>query len=118
MLQILIQNVLRQLREHQDGLLWFDQCLRDKLSGLTDEEAFIRPIPEVRSIAEHVSHILKWRKEALRRFNMERTVLMKSPDDWKDNTTLREVGWYRLRELLYERTALLIQALEGKGMLI
>ena len=114
MADILVKDILRQLRELQEGSLWFDQSLKDKLSGLTEEEAFSRPLPDIHSVAEHVSHILEWRKEALRRFEMKSTDLMNSPDDWKDNATLRNMGWDRLKELLYESTELLDQVLQGK----
>jgi uncharacterized damage-inducible protein DinB len=114
MSQIVITNIIRQLRELQEGSLWFDQCLKDKIAGLTDEEAFTRPIPEIHSVAEHISHILEWRKECLRRFNMQRTELMNSPDDWKDNDTLRKTGWSELKGLLFDSTEVLIQALENQ----
>lgn len=110
----LILNILRQLRELQEGPLWFDQCLRDKISGVSAEEAFERPIPKVHSIAEHVSHIIEWRKECLRRLNMERTDLMNSPDDWKSNEVLQLIGWEPLKRLLYQSTDDLIRALEDK----
>ncbi|MFM7717096.1 MAG: DinB family protein [Microcystis sp.] len=115
MTDTLVKDILRQLRELQEGSLWFDQSLKDKLSNLTEEEVFTRPLPEVHSVAEHVSHIIEWRKEALRRFEMKRTDLMNGPDDWKDNATLGKLGWNQLKELLFESTELLIQTLEGKN---
>lgn len=114
MAQILINDIQRQLKELQDGSLWFDQSLKDKLSDVTDQEAFHRPIPAVHSVAEQVSHMIEWRKECLRRFNMQRTDLMHGPDDWKDNDTLRAIGWGSLKAALFQSTAALIAALNGK----
>lgn len=112
--QVLINDILRQLRELQEGSQWFDQSLKDKISGLSEEEALTRPLPELHSIAEHVSHIIEWRKECLLRFKGERTELMNSPDDWKAHEMLKKIGWTRLKELLFESTDQLIHALQDK----
>jgi uncharacterized damage-inducible protein DinB len=112
--QVLIKNIIRQLHEIQDGSLWFDQCFKDKMDSVSDAEAFTRPIPEVHSAAEHISHILAWRKECLIRFRGLRTELMNSPDDWKDNTELGKIGWAALKNLFYESTVTLINALENQ----
>jgi uncharacterized damage-inducible protein DinB len=97
MSKILIKNIIRQLNEIQDGSLWFDQCFKEKINRLSGEEALTRPIPEIHSVAEHISHILEWRKECLRRFDGLSTDLMISDIDWKDNITLRGIGWENLK---------------------
>lgn len=112
MSQILIKNLIRQLHEIQDGSRWFDQCYKEKIGSLSDTEAFAIPIPQVHSVAEHLSHVLEWRKECLLRFKGQRTELMNSADDWKDNVTLSEIGWTTLKNLFYESTTILINALE------
>lgn len=114
MSRVLIKNIIRQLREIETGSLWFDQCLKDKIDTLSDTEAFTRPIPSVHSVAEHISHILEWRKECLLRFQGQRTELMHSPDDWKDNVELKKVGWANLKNYLYESTVTLINVLQDK----
>jgi hypothetical protein len=50
------------------------------------------PFPQIHSVAEHVSHILAWRKECLLRFKGSRTDLMNSPEDWKNNIELKKTG--------------------------
>jgi uncharacterized damage-inducible protein DinB len=112
--QILIKDIIRQLTEIQDGSLWFDQCFKEKLSLLTETEAFTRPIPQVHSVAEHISHILAWREECLLRFRGERTDLMNSPEDWKNNDALRETSWEKIKTQFYASTEALIKALENK----
>src|SRR5262245_26257192 len=108
MATILIEHFIRLLKEIQDGSLWFDQCLKDKLNNVSDEDAFIRPIASVHSVAEHVSHILEWRNECILRYKGGKTELMDSPDDWKDNITLQKVGWNNLKNALYTSTSDLI----------
>ncbi len=112
MSQVLIKNLIRQLNESQDRSLWFDQCYKEKIGSLSDAEAFAIPILEVHSVAEHISHVLEWRKECLLRFKGQKTELMNSADDWKDNVALREIGWTNLKNLFYESTVTFIQALE------
>jgi uncharacterized damage-inducible protein DinB len=114
MAQILIKNIIRQLNEIQEGSLWFDQCFSHKLNQLSGEEAFTRPIPQIHSVAEHLSHIVEWRKECLLRFNGQRTDLMNSANDWKGNSELKKLGWTHLKNLFFESTTALISALENQ----
>lgn len=114
MSQVLVKNIVRQLIEIQDGSLWFDQCFKEKIDKLSDAEAFTRPIPQVHSVAEHISHILEWRKECLRRFKGQRTDLMNSADDWKDDSELKKTGWSNLKNQFYESTVTLINALQNE----
>ena len=112
--QILIRNIIRQLNEIQNGSLWFDQCFKDKIDHLSDADAFTRPIPQVHSVAEHISHILEWRKECMLRFKGMKTDLMNSPDDWKDNIALNKIGWTNLINSFYESTSALIHTIENQ----
>jgi uncharacterized damage-inducible protein DinB len=114
MSHVLIKNLIRQLIEIQDGSLWFDQCFKEKIGALSEAEAMTRPIPQVHSVAEHISHILAWRKECMLRFNGQRTDLMNSAADWTDNTALSKIGWTNLKNLLYESTETLINVLENQ----
>lgn len=114
MSNILVNNFIRQFNELENGSLWFDQSFRDKLEKLTEAEVFEKPLPKVHSIAEHVAHILAWRKECLLRFEGRRTDLMNAPEDWKDNALLQEIGWLELKRSLYESTQSMIKLIEGK----
>jgi uncharacterized damage-inducible protein DinB len=112
MSQVLIKNIIRQLGEIQVGSLWFDQSFNEKIDKLSDDEALTRPIPQVHSVAEHISHIVEWRKECMLRFKGQSTDLMNSTDDWKDNIELTKIGWTNLKNLFYESTETLINALK------
>jgi uncharacterized damage-inducible protein DinB len=114
MSQILIKNIIRQLNEIHDGALWFDECFRNKIDKLTDDEALTRPIPQIHSVAELVSHCLAWRKECMLRFKDLRTELMNSPDDWKNNIELSKAGWTELKNSFYESRTELIHLIENQ----
>ena len=109
MSRVLINNIIRQLNEIQDGSLWFDQCFKDKIDTLSDDDALTRPIPEIHSVAEHISHMLEWRKECVLRFKGLKTELMNSPADWKNNIELSKVGWTNLKNALYDSRIELIE---------
>ncbi|HWA34604.1 MAG TPA: DinB family protein [Cyclobacteriaceae bacterium] len=110
----LINDITRQLNELETGSLWFDQSFRDKLGTLSDHDAFARPIPEVHSVAEHVSHMLEWRKECILRFKGLKRELMNSPEDWKDNEELKNLGWQNLRQALYDSRADLVDLFKNQ----
>lgn len=112
--QVLVKDIIRQLNEIHNGSPWFDQCFRGKIDHIPEAEALTRPIPQVHSVAEHISHIIAWRKECLLRFKGQRTNLMNSPDDWKDNAALRTIGWTKLKDLLYESAEEMINALKDQ----
>lgn len=114
MAQTLIKNMIRQLHEIQEGSLWFDQCFKEKIDGLSDSEALTRPIPQLHSVAEHVSHMLEWRKECMIRFEGLRTNLMNSPNDWRDNTELSKIGWTNLKNAFYNSQFELIHLIESQ----
>jgi len=114
MSNILVNNFIRQLRELQEGSLWFDQSLKDKLDNLDEEIVFIEPLPGVHSVASHVSHTLEWRKECLQRFEGGKTELMNSPNDWKPNAELKQTGWIALRSSLYQSTEWMIGLIDGR----
>ena len=97
MSQVLINNIIRQLNEIQEGYLWFDQSIKDKVDNLSQTEAFTRPIPPIPSAAEHVSHMLEWRKECMLIFKGQQADLMNSGDDWKDNPLQQQLIINRMR---------------------
>ena len=110
----LINNFIRQLKELQEGSLWFDQSLKDKLENLTESTAFARPHPAVHCVAEHVAHMLEWRKECIERVKGGYTDLMNSAADWQAITALRAIGWTELKRLLYQSTTDMIALIEAK----
>ena len=111
---ILINNFIRQLNEIEHGALWFDQSFRDKLDKLPEATAFATPLPGVHRVAEHVSHMLEWRYECIRRFDGLKYDLMHAPEDWKGNEELSTTGWDALKASLYKSTESMIALIEGK----
>jgi len=108
-----IHNLTRQLSDTMDGEPWIDETYSKKITTLTEEQAYTRPHPDVHSVAELVSHVLVWRYSVLSILKgSTRTITMASPDNWKDNDTLRKEGWTELKEKLYKSQQDIIAFLE------
>jgi len=108
-----IHNLTRQLSDTMDGEPWIDETYSKKITTLTEEQAYTRPHPDVHSVAELVSHVLVWRYSVLSILKgSTRTITMDSPDNWKDNDTLRKEGWTELKEELYKSQQDIIAFLE------
>lgn len=112
--QILINDLIRQLNEIHDGSKWFDQSFNDKIGTLTAAQAFAKPHPLLHSVAEHVSHMLEWRKECIQRFQDKKYDLMHAPEDWKDNEVLQQDGWPALLEAFEQSRYNMIALIDGR----
>ena len=113
MSQTIIQGIIKQLKEIEKGGLWLDESFDCKIEKIGSDKAFTRPISEIHSVAELIWHVLIWRKESLRRLNSQKTDLMNSPDNWKENSELMKIGWEQLKTDFHESLSELIVTLEG-----
>src|SRR5690554_1635520 len=97
---LLIRNYLRQLSLIYEGNPWIDESFAKKLNGLSEEDAFRQPVPEVHSVAEVLSHLIEWRRELIERFTTGGPAfpLFDSEKNWYSNEALRTRGWQQLRE--------------------
>jgi hypothetical protein len=64
-LRILIQEIVKQFREIQEGNIWIGENFSKKLDMVDETEVFTRPLPDLHSIAEIISHLTTWRKETI-----------------------------------------------------
>ena len=85
------------------------------LGGLGENQVFIRPIEDVHSIAEIISHLNLWRRETILKI---RTGKGSKTDDceenWLSNEKLQSLGWARLKTDFDESLNEFITLLEGK----
>lgn len=94
----IINNTIGQLKDIQSGLTWYDDNFDKKLEPITDEKAFERPIPQVHSVAELVSHIWVWGNDTIKKLNGQKSNLtIESPENWKGNEELKKIGWKKLK---------------------
>lgn len=90
----LINDIVQQLIDLEEGDLWLDENFAKKLAFINESNAFIRPLPDLHSPAELLSHLTVWRRINIRRMNGEFVELSADdPDDWKTNEVLAPIGW-------------------------
>lgn len=112
----LVNDIIRQLRDVENADLWLDENFEKKLAAVSEAEAFVRPIPDLHSVAELLSHLIVWRRVNVSRINGS-TVNMpvEHPDNWKTNDQLKLIGWGNLKKDFYQSQQEVIAMLEGKN---
>lgn len=93
-----VENIIGQLRDIQSGITWYDDNFEKKIASLPEEKVFERPIPEIHSVAELISHIWVWRMDTIKKFKgLQSNLTIESPENWKSNEELRIIGWEKLK---------------------
>lgn len=112
----ILTNLVQQLKDNMEGDSWLDENFKKKLDEVNEKEAFIRPIPEVHSVAELVAHILIWRIEGVKKLQGEKSkITSESPENWRGNDELKKIGWKKLKNDLFESQKKLIELTENKS---
>lgn len=111
-----IKNILSQLHDIQDGEIWLDENFKKKIDNLPEGIAFKRPLPELHSVAELISHLLVWRKESILKIVGQKSELtMASPENWLSNEELQKTGWENLKKAFYHSQVELIELIKNKS---
>ena len=91
---MIISNLIAQIRGIYDGKLWMGDNMKQKLSSLSDGEAFAKPKDSLHSVAELVAHMTAWNQDARIQLETGKGVLqVNTSDDWPDNDSLQKKGW-------------------------
>lgn len=111
--------MIKHFVKHQLDIIseepWFGDGFQSKISQLTDEEAFTKPLPQLHSVAELISHATEWKREGIRQLQgLHLQLTMDSPDNWKSNEALQKTGWKKLKAGYYAAVEELIKILETK----
>lgn len=115
MATILINNIIHQLNDLDNGDLWLDENFAKKLEWVNANNAFTRPLPDLHSPAELLSHLIVWRRINIRRLNGETIILADDdPTNWKTNDELRANGWEALIKEFHTSKQEVIDLLQGK----
>ena len=100
----IIQHTIRQLLDIQKGKLWMGSSYDRKLNAIDNHSVFKRPIENLHSVAEIISHITFWRKQAI--VKIKAGTGGKTDDceeNWLSNEQLKEIGWKNLK-LEYDKS--------------
>ena len=94
----LINHIIDQLHIIQDGRPWVGSSYARKLRGIEDEQVFVRPIAEMHSIAEIISHLSFWRKEAILKIKTgDGGKTDDCEENWLTNEELKPKGWAAIK---------------------
>ncbi len=110
---IMIQNIILQLQDLQGQENWLDENFEKKIGGVAEDKVFKRPLPELHSVAELISHVLIWRLETIRKLkNLDAKLTINSPENWRTNDELMKVGWQNLKNDFFQSLYTLTEILE------
>jgi len=111
----LIRHIIRQLLEVQSGKLWMGDNFEKKINAITDEEAFLRPLPQLHSAAELIAHLTAWRNDTILKIKNARGELTDNGENnWPDNDILKKIGWAVLIQSYRDSTFQIIELLKEK----
>ena len=97
-MKTLINNFIRQFKEIQDGQVWLNVSYKKKLDLLNENNFFSRPIPDLHSVAELISHLTFWRQEAILKIKTRKGLLTdESEENWLTNEQLKKIGWDKIK---------------------
>lgn len=114
-MNILMNHIIKQLKEIQEGKIWIGENFNKKLKNLTSEIAFTRPISTLHSVAEIVSHLTVWRQETILKINTgEGSITDDLEANWYEVQQLKKIGWNQLITDFNKSSIELIQLLETK----
>lgn len=110
-----IENIINQLKEVQSGKLWIGSTFDSKLNQVDKNVVFVRPIENLHSIAEIISHLTLWRKETILKIQTGKgSKTDDCKENWLTNDELKIVGWDKIKSE-YDRTLVeLIDLLNSK----
>ncbi|MEB3345136.1 DinB family protein [Aquimarina gracilis] len=97
-MNILINNIIEQLVEIQNGKIWIGSSYDSKLNGIDDNLVFVRPIKNLHSIAEIISHLTLWRNEAILKIKTGKgSKTDDCEENWLTNEKLKAKGWDKIK---------------------
>lgn len=90
----IIEHIIRQLLELQNGKLWIGDNFETKINSINEQQAFAKPSPTMHSVAQLVAHLTAWTDDLILKIK-NRTGQLRDDDDqnWPDNDKLKKLGW-------------------------
>ncbi len=114
-MRYLIENIIQQYHEVQNGKLWIGDTFNSKLNQINENLVFTRPIKGLHSIAEIISHLTLWRKETILKIQTGKgSKTDDCEENWLTNDKLEPLGWQNIKSE-YDKTLIkLIDLLRSK----
>lgn len=114
-MNIIIKHIIQQLQENQDGKVWVGSTFKRRLERINEDNAFIRPEPDMHSVAEIISHLTTWQKETIIKIQTGTGSLTDDcEENWYSNEQLKPKTWAGIWKEYQVSLMGLIEALESK----
>jgi len=114
-MKTIINEIIKQLRDIQNGKIWIGENFNKKLINLTSETAFTRPISTLHSVAEIISHLTVWRQESILKIKTRKgSITDDLEDNWFGIEHLQKDGWHKILANYNQSSEELIDLLEAK----
>jgi len=114
-MRALIENIIQQLEDVQNGKLWIGSSFDSKLNHIDENLVFLRPMESLHSVAEIISHLTLWRRETILKIQTGRG--SKTDDyeeNWLTNDQLKKKGWNDIKSAYEDTLSELIMLLKSK----
>ena len=108
-----VRRIEDQLRRAFEGQAWHGDSLMELLSGVTANQAAAKPLKDVHSIWEIVSHITFWVEVSRRRAEGDEAPVENLSDGWLSPTDTSEAAWQQTLEKLRQSNEALCQTIAG-----
>ncbi|MCE7056759.1 DinB family protein [Algoriphagus sp. AGSA1] len=111
----LVEYIIQQLLELQNGKLWMGDNFQRKTDSITEQQAFTKPSLTLHSVAEIVAHLTAWSDDLILKIR-DGTGKLQDNDDrnWPDNDILKKLGWNEIRRKYQDSISQVIVLLKEK----
>ena len=93
-----LESLIQQYRDVQNGVLWMGANYLRRFNELEGKDAFRRPLPDLHSIAEILSHLTLWRQETILKIQTgSGSKTEECEENWLPNEKLIPLGWSTVR---------------------
>ncbi len=114
-MNVVLQHIIQQLQTIQDGKVWVGANYTSKLSNIDEQNAFIRPLPDLHSVAEIISHLTIWQKETILKIQTGKGSLTDNAvENWYTNDYLKKKKWAKIYKEYQSSLSTLIELLNTK----
>ena len=111
----IIQHIIQQYQEIQQGKPWIGSTYTSKLNQIDEDDFFKRPIEDLHSIAEIISHLTLWRKETILKIQTGKgSKTDDCEENWLSNDKLKVLGWQHIKSEYDKTLTDLIDLLKSK----
>jgi len=114
-MRALIENIIQQLEDVQNGKLWIGSSFDSKLNHIDENLVFLRPMESLHSVAEIISHLTLWRRETILKIQTGRgSKTDDCEENWLTNDQLKKKGWNHIKSAYDDTLSELIMLLKSK----